>query len=74
MLNVEIFNMSNIDTTHINFDKSYMMFDSNTNNIIIKFFLDFFCISFNLSFSSFVNFIILVIKIIKILFSYIINF
>ena len=42
MLNVEIFNMSNIDTTHINFDKSYMMFDSNTNNIIIKFFLDFF--------------------------------
>lgn len=39
MLNVEIFNMSNIDTTHIDFDKSYMMFDSNTNNIIIELFL-----------------------------------
>ena len=25
MLNVEIFNMSNIDTTHIDFDKSYMI-------------------------------------------------
>jgi transposase len=39
MLNVEIFNMSNIDTSYIDFDKSYMNYDSNTNNLIIEIYL-----------------------------------
>ena len=31
--------MSNIDTSYIDFDKSYMNYDSNTNNLIIEIYL-----------------------------------
>ena len=39
MLNIEIFNMTGIDTTNIDFDKSYTSFDTNTHNIIIEIYL-----------------------------------
>lgn len=39
MLNTEIFDMTGIETSKIDFDKSYTSFDTDTNNIIIEIYL-----------------------------------